>query len=227
MSTFQNIVKSTATVFAGLTLASAASAASYTFDLENFDSAVNKSGSYADQYNYSDNGVGMSVNGFTFDGSNVNAERVGIFNGFGMGVEQASGSQHALDNSGGIDILTFTFANDMVLDSVTSGWHNNDSDISVYYLNGSNQLTKLEDETNLADDIARSVNSGDIAAKHWIVTAFDGVNQSISYGNDYVKLSFLNFSDVASVPAPAPATLGLMSIVLAGLGLRKRARKAA
>ena len=225
MSTFTNIVKTTATVFAGLTLASAASAATYNFDLQTPTSSVNKSGSYADEYGYSVGGVDMSVKGFTDYGSGYTQQKVGIFNGFGMGVEQASGSQHALDNNNGLDAMLFTFQQEMVLESVTSGWHNNDSDISVYYLNGSNQLTKLEDETNLADDIARSVNSGDIAAKHWIVTAFDGVNQSISYGNDYVKLSFLSFSDVASVPAPAPATLGLMGAVLAGLGLRRKASR--
>ena len=227
MSTFKNIVKSTATVFAGLTLASAASAATFDFDLQAPTSSVNQSGSYADQYNYSVGGVDMSVKGFTNSGSGYTSQKVGIFNGFGMGVEQASGSQHALDNNNGVDALLFTFQQEMVLESVTSGWHTNDSDISVYYLNGSNQLTKLEDETNLADDIARNVNNGDISAKHWVVTAFDGVDKSISFGNDYVKLSFLSFSDVASVPAPTPATLGLMSIVLAGLGLRKRARKAA
>ena len=227
MSTFTNIVKTTATVFAGLTLASAASAASYTFDLEAFDSAVNQSGSYADQYNYSDNGVGMSVNGYTFNGSSINAQKVGIFNGFGMGVEQASGSEHALDNNNGVDILTFSFANDMTLDSVTSGWHSGDSDISIYTVSSSGSYTKVENQTNLADDIARSVNSGDIASKIWAVTAYDGSDSNISYGNDFLKLSFLSFSDVASVPAPAPATLGLMGAVLAGLGLRKRARKAA
>ncbi len=226
MSTFRNIVKSTATVFAGLTLASAASAATFNFDLQAPTSSVNQSGSYADEYGYSVGGVDMAVNGFTNYGSGFTQQQVGIFNGFGMGVENASGSQHALDNNNGLDALLFTFQQDMVLESVTSGWHNNDSDVSIYYFDGSNNFLKLEDETNLADDIARSVNSGDIASKKWVVTAFDGVNKNISYGNDYVKLSFLNFSDVASVPAPAPATLGLISIVLAGLGLRKKARAA-
>lgn len=226
MSTFQNIVKSTATVFAGLTLASAASAATFNFDLQAPTSSVNKSGSYADQYNYSVGGVDMGVTGFTNYGSGFTQQKVGIFSGFGMGVEQASGSQHALDNNNGLDALLFTFQQDMVLESLTSGWHNNDSDVSIYYFDSSNNFLKLGDETNLADDIARSVNTGDIASKKWVVTAFDGVDKNITYGNDYVKLSFLNFSDVASVPAPAPATLGLMSIVLAGLGLRKKARAA-
>ena len=224
MSTFKNIFKNTATVFAGLTLASAASAATFNFDLQAPTSAANQSGSYADQYNYSVGGVDMSVKGFTNYGSGFSQQKVGIFNGFGMGVEQASGSQHALDNNNGLDALVFTFQQDMILDSVTSGWHNTDSDISIYYLNGSNQATKLGDETNLADNLARNVNSGEIASKQWIVTAFDGIDESITFGNDYVKLSFLSFSDV-EVAAPAPATLGLMGALLAGFGLRKRARK--
>ena len=225
MSTFQNIVKSTATVFAGLTLASAASAATFNFDLQAPTSSSGQSGSYADQYSYSVGGVDMTVQGFTNYGSGFHQQKVGIFNGFGMGVEKKSGNEHALDNSDGLDALLFTFQQDMVLDSVTSGWHSGDSDISIYYISDSGSA-KLGDETNLSDDIARSVNSGDIAAKQWVVTAFDGQNKNISYGNDFVKLSFLSFSDVASVPAPAPATLGLMSIVLAGLGLRKKARAA-
>ena len=220
MSTFKSIVKSTATVFAGLTLASAASAATFNFDLQAPTSSVNKSGSYADQYNYSVDGVGMSVTGSRYTGSGFVDEKVGIFNGYGMGVEQASGSQHTLDNNGGIDILTFTFEQEMVLNSVTSGWHTNDSDITVFSVNGGS-YNRVGDYYNLVDDVAMSVNATELSSKVWAVTAYTG------HTNDYVKLSFLNFSDVASVPAPAPATLGLMSIVLAGLGLRKRARKAA
>ena len=224
MSTFQNIVKSTATVFAGLTMASAASAATFNFDLQSPTSSVNKSGSYADQYNYTVDGVDMRVNGYTHKRGTTTQEKVGIFRGYGMGVEQASGNEHTLDNNNGLDFLTFSFDQDMILDSATVGWFSQDSDISIYAHNGSG-YTKIEDGINMRADVARSFNSGDFASSIWAIAAYDGSDKNISYGNDFVKMSFVSFSK-AAVPAPAPATLGLISIVLAGLGLRKKARAA-
>ena len=225
MSTFKSIVKSTATVFAGLTLASAASAATFNFDLQAPTSSVNKSGSYADQYNYTVDGVDMRVNGYTRRSGTTTEQKVGIFRGYGMGVEQASGNEHTLDNNNGLDYLTFSFDQDMILDSATVGWYSQDSDISIYAHNGTG-FTKIDDGINMRSDVARDFNGDDFASSIWAIAAYDGSDKSISYGNDFVKMSFVSFSS-APVAAPAPATLGLMSIVLAGLGLRKRARKAA
>lgn len=237
----------------GLCLNSAATAASYTFELDRYDSATAVNGSYAQAFNYSNNGLDMTMQGYTSNsnGSGVRSSEVGYFAGYGFGVERASDVQHTLDNNGGYDFMAFSFTDAVILDAVTSGWHSQDSDISILARTGtfnsstwdgswsgltSNGFTHVGDYLNLIDDRSTAVNGSDINSNFWLIGAYNpNFDKGTSYtaGNDYLKLTELSVSSLpaaptiptmSSVPAPAPASLGLIALALAGLGIRRKFR---
>lgn len=238
----------------GLSLCSTATAASYTFDLDQYDSATGVNGSYAQSFQYSTGGVDMTMKGYTSnsDGSGVRSSEVGYFSGYGFGVERSSGNQHTLDNNGGYDFMAFSFVDAVILDAVTSGWHTQDSDISILARTGtfnssswdgswnsltSNGFTHVGDYLNLIDDRSTAVNGSEIGSNFWLVGAYNpNLDASTSYtaGNDYLKLTEISVSNIptapttpslGAVPAPAPASLGLIAAVLAGLGIRRKLKR--
>lgn len=235
------------------TACSAANSAAYTFDLENYDSATGVSGNYAQSIGYNSGSLQMSLEGFTSDinGSNITRSEVGVFPTYGLGIERSDTVEHTIDNVNGYDFMAFSFSEAVILDAVTSGWHSNDSDISVLALTGTfnqanwdgswtgltdNGFTHIGDYLNLIDDQSTAVNSSDINSQYWLIGAYNSgfdTNTSYSANNDYLKLSGLT---VSSVPAPdaggseavaasGPGSLGLIAAGFAGLMMaRSRVR---
>lgn len=228
----------------------AANGATYTFDLENYDTATGVSGSYAQSIGYSSGNLQMSLEGYTSDvnGFNVTQSEVGYFPTYGLGIERSDTVEHTIDNRNGYDFMAFSFSEAVILDAVTSGWHSTDSDISILALTGTfnqaswdgswnglvgNGFTHIGDYLNLIDDRSTAVNGSDISSQYWLVGAYNsGFDAGTSYteNNDFVKLSALT---VSSVPAPdaggskavaasGPGSLGLIAAGFAGLMLVRR-----
>ncbi len=132
------------------------------FDLVNPDSRTGVLNStYAKQYNYEEQGLGLSVTGWSygtqttttcakFNKQNkctkyttttsvkqeIEQDYVGRWDG--LGVEKTDAPNHAVDNQGGdFDMHLLSFDELVKLTSIDLGWYQNDADISILAFTGS------------------------------------------------------------------------------------------
>jgi hypothetical protein len=116
---------------------------------------------------------------------------------------------HATDNNGSLDILTFSFAESFALSGVMIGWPTSgyDTDISVLaYTGGGDPVTDITGSNvgnllnsgwslvgnynDLDDGVYKSVNANQISSSYWIISAFSqfGSGSGGDGISDYFKL---------------------------------------
>lgn len=165
----------------------------------------------------------------------LQAARLGIYPGFGMGVCNrnegrncsSSNGQHTLNNRGADDLILFTFSSAVQLDALTYKQYGGDSDFSMWAGTGDIALNGLKprqlgastlfNNRNRANTI-RSLDLGDAfdESYDWLIVA-----ARIGQDNDFMKLRGLSVTPAGGLigpvtPVPEADTWALM---LAGLGL--------
>lgn len=230
-------------------VASAAFAVTVDFDLTSPVSREQVGNStYAGTYNYDADGLGLSITGWSYKGSNYGTSQVsqawvGLWSG--LGVERRSSPQHAIDNANGdYDMLLLSFDEAVELDALSIGWKKNDSDVSLMAYTGGSDFGgfagldvwedlldegwELEDHySDVKKRNSSSVNDGGLSSRYWLVGAYNpnlGNNPGWSLGNDFFKLDQVSVS-VSAVPLPA--AFWFLASGLAAMGaFRRKARKA-
>jgi hypothetical protein len=175
---------------------------------------------------------------------------LGTYGAFGVGVtavgEDPNSPQHTMDNDGKSEMVFFSFGTTKVdLDSITIGWHQADSDVSVLRYTGTGTpiiagktIAQLLSDgweavggyANLADNTARAVNTpSNASSSYWLVSAYNSAfggscdafnggvcsNGTSSTSNDYVKL----FALAGSAPPQGSSVPEPGSLALLGAGL--------
>jgi len=188
----------------------------------------------------------------TGSGGTIAQAKVAYYSGNGLGVtaagEPTGSPSHSTDNSGTVDAILLNFGQIVNLDSITIGWSQTDSDISLFRYTGSgnpwtngdllgetygslgaNNWALVGNYANLVVNSARAVNAGNAASQYWLLSAYTsaaggGCIATNGYvcdnGDDYFKLKTVTGSTV-----PEPGTVALLGVVsLSALALRRRRR---
>lgn len=232
-----------------------ASAIQITFDLNDYDSRDGElfsfwgESAYAKTYNYSSDGLNLSITGWSYGlfSDNIESSYVGNWEPYGLGVELSLLSpDHAVDNyRGDYDMLLLSFDQAIELDAITSGWQYNDSDTSIMAYTGGpvadvtdafagNQWQDLllegwsfvGDYYNIGSSNT-SVNSGGLTSQYWLIGAYNqhlGGPSGITTSNDFFKLKS---ATVSVNPVPLPGSLLLFGTALLWFGSVRRKQKAA
>lgn len=138
--------------------------------------------------------------------------------------------EHATDNNQRYDSVLFNFSSAVDLNSVTLGWSQTDSDITVLAYTGTGACvgsgtctsnangvkyadlvnygwSLIGQYSNLVVNAAKSVNAGNVASSFWLVGAANSLVGGTTDGNsDYVKL--LSLAGNKYTPTCTPGTPG-------------------
>jgi hypothetical protein len=164
----------------------------------------------------------------TGQGGRYETAELEIYNGAGMGVCNRDegvncssfGNMHALDNSGSVDLILFSFSKSVQLSHLTLLQFGGDSDLSLWAGSGSLNLAGLKPNslgfetlavnTSRINDI-KTVDLSSLSGKYdWLA-----VSARLSQTNDFAKLLTLN---AQAAPTPVPEADN-WAMLLAGLGL--------
>ena len=225
---------------------------------------TNTSGRYASERNYSEDGLNLTVTGYTggyvdsrfFNwefGDDIHRESVGAFGQAGLGVERTRSPNHAADNQWpNFDMFLFSFDQAVTFESLSIGWHHNDSDMSVFAYTGTGNATDTfagnKWDQALATDwsgghylnVAQrgnqvDVNPMEIASTSWLIGTqlwsinnvfTDGTPNQGATGTDYVKLKSITVSKAHSVPEIDASQSGIaLGLIAAFFALIRERRK--
>jgi hypothetical protein len=179
-----------------------------------------------------------STTGQTFDTATA-----ALYTG-GFGVknqnEGDTSPNHSMDDASNTDLLSFSFNQSVELDKITTGWSENDADISVLAYQGTNApasilgksaselvglgWTMVGDYGNASGTVA--VNASNISSKYWLISSYNALYDSntgpIDISNDYVKI--FGVEGVRTpVKVPEPSPLALIAVAMLGLcAIRRR-----
>jgi hypothetical protein len=141
--------------------------------------------------------------------------------------------EHSVDNNQRYDSVLFSFSEAIDLNSVSIGWWNNDSDISVLRYDGAGVASDIAGKTyaqlltsgwnlvsqNAASTASNKVLDGSTASSYWLIGAANPLLGTVMDSKrDYVKI--LALAGTVKVPpsgVPEPGTLLLMGAGLFGL----------
>lgn len=211
-------------------------------------------------------GVSITAWGSTSGVTNVNLEQgyVGVYSG-GLGVKNADytgtnvdanegvSPEHATDNNERVDSLLFSFTgatNGIVLSSISTGWVQTDSDMSVWAFTGSGAPASLAGKSygalgagwvlignyaGTSSTGARTINAGGVQSSYWLIGAYNSTSGSAACtggtctgGDDYFKVLSLsgNLGTPNTPPngVPEPGILALLSLGMLGMASVRRRR---
>lgn len=158
--------------------------------------------------------------------------------------EVATAPEHAMDNSGAMELIAFHFDTAVALDAITLGWSQNDADLTVMAYQGASApssfiqgksvsnltagagwaLVENSGEAGAGADPTRTVNAGNVSSSWWLISAYNA-----GYGggtlddlSDFVKILSISSKDVSLVSEPS--SLILLSAALLGLVAVRRRR---
>ena len=174
----------------------------------------------------------------------------------GLGVtnrDSDSGSpQHAIDNNGDtphgdngeVDVVKFSFNENVSLQGAEIGWHSGDSDLTVLAHDGvgdksllgktfaqllQNGWNLIGHYSDLQNNVTEAINAGDYFSSDWLISAYTpeaGSPSTWSFGNDYFKLSKLIGEPEPNQPpntaVPEPSSLLLLLIGLVWWGVNRK-----
>jgi len=254
------ITKTSGTVAVSLAIALLSSPASasikynFTSGANGLSSGANVSGQTFSSLGSADSGPDVTVTGWsnTVGSSNVKIESGVVKTWSGLSVtnqdESGGAPNHSTDNAGRYDSVLLSFASDIILNGLSVGWKNTDSDMTVLAYTGadpfdtSTKLSGLEygqlvgNGWELIDHISNVAldsspmttgddvtyfNSGATSASYWLVGAYNplvGSSKGWSIGNDYIKISAL-IGDRPSSNGGGGSVPEPASILLLALGL--------
>lgn len=138
--------------------------------------------------------------------------------------------EHSMDNNQRYDSVLFSFSSAVDLNSVTAGWMQTDSDVTVLAYTGTGGCvgsgtctssvngikyadlvnygwSLIGQYSNLAVNAAKSINAGNVASSFWLIGAANALVGGTTDGNtDYVKL--LALAGDKYTPPCTPGTPG-------------------
>ena len=179
------------------------------------------------------------------------------YSGSGFGVRNrewnngdGQSPEHATDNQNGTDLIALSFAQSVTLSSLSVGWWQEDSDLSVLAYTGagtpslSNMTaadlldagsgwTLVGNYASAGATSTKSINSGNFSSSWWLISAYNSNfgGSGLGQGNDYVKLLAVAGTRYTPPPpppgVPEPGTLALAGIALAGAWQVRRRKTSA
>jgi len=201
---------------AAVLLVSTVTANAATFDLTG-------NGGLASSYNYSVDGIGLTVEGVRFQASgSTSSAQVGQYSN-GLGVTSHGGDSHQVDGANRNDMVVFSFDQDVTLESVTFNYVDGNDDFTFFFDgNADGDFTDGADSRYLNTDIPGSSSPSTYTfLSTWIGQTF-GIG---AYGSgDNFKIKSVSVEPTLSV-VPLPAALPLYGAGVAILGFMGWRRK--
>lgn len=195
--------------------------------------------------------VGYAVNGGNFFQSGITEYGGGL----GMSSDGGGEPNHALDNNGNTEALLLTFSTNVVLESVTIGYKNTDSDISVLRYVGDGTPTLAEAQAaltsstkstlttkgwelvgsyaNLQENVAKTTGAtSSQSSSWWLISAYNSsygttsVSSTSNLGNGNDYVKVLAVAGSKSNKTPEPNSIALLGLALLGAVAARRRQSA-